>query len=810
MIIYLRIILTTVILVMFFTSQSQTPTKALETPVKYITPEEGISLSIDLKKRPGSFWVVFSDRKGNKTYESSTGNKIKRTVGFMDNFYVAEEEDHRVHIIKDPNYKDEGFSASSEDFGWIDKNNLLLWDHCLITKEGRINKKGMVLNTIESIKKEKIKKGTDESVKFYYDAQLTKESSKSSKIYEILYVYKVTDNAILLGKNYITDVYHAKDEIFGWVSNKKITIWDHRIAVEPNWNEAAVKERKQNNIAATFFIDKIRAKRFAEPRAVNDKFVIWSNDTFEKRNIGDWRRFPLLKYDKESQIIKAGVMGELRSALSRKDTISQVGFADIQRKYNELRAKQRNINIVFVVDGTKSMELYFPAISKAINSSMDKLTKSYSKNSLRFGAVVYTDYAEENMLTQVKKLSSNYQDIAHWLSPSRVYHKNDKDTPEAVNYGLQTALRSVGFQKNETNIIILVGDAGNHSRQDPSQINKSGIIDLLFLYDCNFLAFQVHNENHSSYDEFEPQMKDFILSTAMRKYQQNKEIAEQAKYKLSPPRFIRVSNNSFILDTTTMIGTVVLAKKGKPLSPQQLQNDIDKTVKFSSDLTDRNLKMLEAIISEGKSFDDVITDNDLGYVDNDESISSQSSYSPAIIDFLRKMGIPESKLKIILAENYQLYFPAYSPMKINGLQYPIYNQVLFITLRELGDLLTKFDALADAYTSSSQRQKLKEVWLELLQNHLGDEFSRERAENMTFEKINEKVFGLPGTSGLLNIRLDDITDPSVVSDSKFYDYIQKIKNKRIELDKIYNNKNFEFGFYSYDTQYFWISQDMLP
>ena len=810
---FIKTALTIVVLQLSLNLLGQVPQKAMEIPVKYITPEEGVSLNADNNTRPGSFWVVFSDKQGNETYENSSGRKIKRKVNFMDAFYVAEDINDRVHIIKDANYRDqEGFSSSAEDYGWIEKENLLLWDHCLISPAGKIYEKGMVLNTIESIKHDKIKKGDEDYVRYYFDPQLTKESNKSSKIYEILYVYKITDKAILLGKNYITDVFHAKEEIFGWVSNKKITIWDHRIAVEPNWEKEAVQERKQKNISTTFYVDIARAKRVKEGNKVSDKYIVWSNDPYENRNIGDWRRFPLLEYNKETQIIQAGVMGELRSVMDKRDTISQVGFADIQRKYNELRAKQRNINIVFVVDGTKSMGPYFPAISKAINSSMDQLTKSYTKNSLRFGAVVYRDYAEKDRITQVKKLSDNYKDVARWLTGIKAIDRHDKDQPEAVNYGLKTALRAVGLQQNETNIVILVGDAANHHRSDPSQVNKNEIISLLFRFNCNFLAFQVHNGSEPTFGEFEPQMKDLILSTAMRKFQQNKVIAEQANLKLSPPRFIRVANNAYILDTTTMIGTVVLAQKGSPLSPQQLQKEIDRTVGFSSALTDRKLHILEGIISEGNSFEGAITEGEeqSDNYEDDQAISSQSSYSPAIIDFLRKMGIPESKLKIILTENYQLYFPAYSPMKIKGLNHPLYKQVLFMTLRELGDLLNKFDALADASTSSGQRQRLKEVWMEILQSHLGDDFSREQAENMTFEKINEKVFGLPGTSALLHIRLADITDPSVVKDPELYKYIVNIKKKRIELDDIYNNGNYKYGFHSYDTQYFWISQDLLP
>ena len=792
----------------------QLPQKALEIPIKYNTPEEGVSLSKGDIGKPGSWWVVYSDKKGNETYENATGNKVKRVIGFLDDFYVAEETDKRAHLVKDPNYA-EGFSSSAEDYGWIDKENLLLWDHCLITKTGKINKKGMVLNTIESLKKEKISAEDEEKVKYFYDSQLTQPTTQSSQIYEILYIYRIKDDAILLGKASRTDVFHAKDDIFGWVSAKKITIWDHRIAIEPNWDKEAALERKRKHISTTFFIDVPKAKRFADGKELSKKYIIWNNDTYEKRNIGDWRRFPLLDFDKSTNIIKAGVMGELRSVMNNQDTISQIGFADILRKYNELRAKQRNINIVFVVDGTSSMQPYFPALSKAIGESMDKLQKSFTKNSLRFGVVVYRDYAEKDMITQVHKLTSNYQNVSHWLGGIKAIDRFDKDKPEAVFYGLMTALRSVGLQQNETNVIILVGDAANHHRNDPSQVNKNDLINLLSRYDCNMLAFQVNKGSDPTYNEFEPQMKDLILSTALRKYKQNKQIAEQTNLKLSPPKFVASRKNVFSLDTTTMIGAVVLASRGNPLPPQVLKNEINKVVLFSSTLTDRKLKILESFISEGQSFENAVSKETEGQSDETEDYSSdvvgaKSSYTPAIIDFLRKMGIPEEKLKIILSENYQLYFPAYSTMYVQGLKFPLYKEVLFMTQLELGDLLNKFDALADAYTASSQRQRLKEVWLEILKSHLGDDLTKEEAENMTFEKINEKVFGLPGTSNLLHIKLGSITDESVVSDAEFYKYIINVKNKRNELNKIYNKRNYEYGFYSYDTHYFWIPQDLLP
>lgn len=804
-------ILTTLFFVFSFSLIAQVPEKALEIPIKYINPEDETSLSPDNRTRPGSWWVVWSDRNENITYVGPVKGQQKKKISFMEPYYVAAETNDMVHLVRDEHYS-EKFSQSAEDYGWIEKTNLLLWDHCLVTKQGKINKKGMVLNTVESLKKEKIDKGDEEGVRFFYNQSLTQATKKTSRVYEVLYVYKITDNAVLLGKSYATDYYKAKDDILGWVDKRKITIWDHRIALETNWESSAVQERRSRNLSNLFLFDETRAKRYAESGNVPEKFVIWKQlPSVTNRPIGDWRRFPLLEIDKNTGIVQAGVMGELRSMIGKTDTMSTYSFAEIQRRYNEMRAMGRNINIVFVVDGTKSMEPYFDPISRSITESMNQLMASYTKNTLRFGAVIYTDASEGDFLTQLKPLGSNYSEISRWMSPQRVYHKNDTDTPEAMYYGLMTALRSVGFQENETNVIILVGDAGNHKRDDHTQIDPDDLIRLMQLYGINMLAFQVHNESHSSYDDFEHQVKYLIQKTATNTYNANKEISRIASFNYDPPEFSEVSKRNFVMDTSTMIGTLMLAAKHDQLSPNLLQEEIKNTVKLSNELTDKKLDILERFIATGESFEEVMADVSATKLsESAEALSAKSSFAPAVVDFLRRMGIPEDKLKILLSQNYQLYFPAYSSLRVNGLQNDLYKQVLFMTQRELGEMLDQFDGLADAYTASSQRQKLKEVWLEILQKHLGDDYSREMAEQLTFEQINEKVFGLPGTSDLLRYNLRDITDPSVVSDTKFYTYVTNIKNKRNELNKIYNDNEYKYGFYSYDEHYFWISQDLLP
>ena len=82
---------------------------------------------------------------------------------------------------------------------------------------------------------------------------------------------------------------------------------------------------------------------------------------------------------------------------------------------------------------------------------------------------------------------------------------------------------------------------------------------------------------------------------------------------------------------------------------------------------------------------------------------------------------------------------------------------------------------------------------------------------LTLEDINNQVFGLPGTSGLLkDIKLKHITDPAKVDDRLFQSYVTQIQRKQRNLNKIFNKDNYEYAFDSNDQKYYWISEDSLP
>lgn len=777
--------------------------KVMELPSKYKMPIEYTELTPATEFVEGTTWQVYAIAENTQTYNDHLAKEPFRTVAFLEPFFVTEDSTYCLKLYKDPNLNMDGtLSAEAEFYGWVPKADLLLWNRALVTAKGNIDKKAMILNTVNSI--EKAKRGDNNTmVTFCTGPSLKSNSGKTSNLFQVFYVFKLLDNAVLLGKvNRISDKDFVKDDIVGWVSVDKVNFWDHRIAIEPNFEENAVAERKAAGVKSLIFNARGQAQSFSKKQDYDASTILWDADPYDDRNIGDWRRFPLLKRYSDG-ILRIGVMGEISSKSG--EVLTQKQNAGIQREYNEKRNKRRNINIVFVIDGSSSMQPYFGAVSSAVNESMTEITASYTKNNIRFGAVVYRDLAEAERMIEVFPVTNKHNRVSQFLDAIEAKDVNDTDTPEAVNLGLKTALRQTDLQPDETNIIVLIGDAGNHDRDDDSQVPKEQIVSLINSLNANVLAFQVHSGTHSSYNDFIQQAKSIILDAASLNSDKINRVKKNSNVTFDAPTFTAYEGQGVRLDNSEMIGFVAQGKAGVRMKEDQLKAEVKRIVKAVNSQIDDLLLITDQIVMEGsnvgRATEKSVTQEANKYV---------SSYTPSVLNMLGDMNISDEQLHILCDEKYQFYMEGYSPYQIQGSEYPLYQNVLFLTRLELAQLIIKFDALLNANTGFTRRRKMKDAWVELLKQHIGG-LSRNEIEEMTMEQINERVFGLPGSSSMLSdVKLKDITDQAVINDNMFQQYVVQIERKHNLLDKIYNKDNYEYSFSSNDQKYYWIAENLLP
>jgi hypothetical protein len=793
--------------------------KILFVPPKYFKPHEGTDVS-EAQQSTDIYWVVYSDRPINKTYTNSTGLTAQNTMDFLDEFFVVAEQDEWIHIYKEPQGVESSDYVSDKavDYGWVKKDLMLLWRKCLYTDK-EVSKKAMVLNTEASVKNA-IKKGEESMIKFYKDPQLTTLTTKESTLFQIFFIYKVfPDNvhptSVLLGYRETISQGVASDDIWGWVDYKRITAWDHRVAILPNTDANALRDRKNSGIKATVLMDVPSATKFYNNKTVSDDMIFWNADQCRSFYIGSYMRFPVLwdvtKIKENNGIMKVGVMGEI---LSSQNEMEHYKYAEIKNNFNTSKAKSRNMNLIFVVDGTTSMGSYYRKMAEAIVQVMKQL-EAKSKNTFKFAAVVYRDYAEEERMTEVIPLTSNASEVAGKLLKVEAIDHADKDAEEAMYYGIKNAIRSINVPEDQTNYLILVGDAGNHNRDDASQVPASEIVELLYKFNYNFLAYQVHNPGgNNAYSEFIRQNREILDQISMKQYEKIRNFASASGGVVPNPPKMRMDGNlrKYVMDNPVIYGSVCYAIPGNPGDPEKLKNEIIAAVNSANDTTDIVLDAVNQVVMEGKSIQSAIDDANKKITQATPSSDKVDFFGPGVWLQLAKSKIPPENMQILQNGHYQAYFIGHTPMKNSRLTSDLWQYELFYTSDEFFEVKNSFKKLIEARTANDRRKCFKEAWKQLLAKSLGER-STQNIESMFIEDVERMVFGLPGTSEFLKLRLTDIDDQAKLSNTKLNEWMVNIEKKSKKLENIFNSSNGvekEYSFDSNDLRYYWIPQQLLP
>jgi len=312
---------------------------------------------------------------------------------------------------------------------------------------------------------------------------------------------------------------------------------------------------------------------------------------------------------------------------------------------------------------------------------------------------------------------------------------------------------------------------------------------------------------------FKHQLKEIILSAAEIEYNQNTKFNKANDFNFPKPKWIETSGGGEILDTSSMVGAIYSCDIGRMITPAKLQTEIEKSIKFFESLTVWMLELSEEIVERGGNIVPISQSNQESSGASDSynnNLGEANFYTSAIIDYYRARGLNEDEIKVLQENNEGVYMPGYTRLYLEGQQHPLFSFVLFMSNQELGNLLSVFDDLIDATTGFDQRSAMKDVWLDLLEKHVGDQMRKDEYENMTMEEINKRIFGLPGTSELLKNKLAHLTDRNIVSDKQFFAYTQEVRKKRQALTRIFNMDKYPYSFKSNDIKYFWIEQALLP
>jgi len=825
--------------------------KVLGLPQAYERPRDSDKpLTTDNKSRDKA-WIVISDRDNNPVYEkASESSRETRKIQFRDYFYIIEEKDKWIRIAEASGVK----KLKSKDIrplGWIKKEKMLLWNSGLIDERTNINKKAFLLNRADDVNNVINRKiaGEELIVKFFrHPTKGIEENEK--RIYDQYFVVKKEKGMSLLSEEAILTTYNTKTKLLGWVSQKRIEEWNTRISLEPNFDEAAFKERKNNSkYHFKAFGKEINIRDFIQDGRENN--VFWNNDPV-KFNVSDMAknnprrfkggvvRFPMFHKRKIDNIgfFRSGVIGSIKVSqdsrgVTFESEIPEVAWSNIRQKISEMDVRLNNVNIFFVIESTDKTYAFQQGIAQAIKSlrNNDFINKTVN---VKYGALLYKDVPEGQNIIKYEKLSDDLDRVTDFITQANFGNITDQDEYTAFYYGLKQSLKVADFEDNATNIIILMGSNGDYSisearkRDAQTKGHESLITDKILIFknladkEIHTHSVQLYNDgNRSTGTAYAFQGYKFILETAKFTYNKNmnsqkfREVSENAK------RNNNLSYKSPLMDNPigktdiklqgNKPGIIIRPLNGQSLGASQINAGLN-------DIINESLKY-ERVVKQ--AFENLLAGKELTSpkMYKDGSILGMD-YESAIIERLNKvMQDVGDYTAETTQQKLMLYTEVFLPLQIEGAKYPLSSYVLFMPETDLvhyQSLIARNITTVATKSYPEKRKGLYEIYISLIEQFAGQDYLRDKkAEDMTRLQVMEIMQGIE-REGLeldvdLNVRIGGIRSEREVSDADVDKLIQRFNDISTELERILKlGERYDFCYKSDSAnRYYWLKLDQV-
>jgi hypothetical protein len=770
-------------------------------PPKYIYPTgdvERAENSNESKRGLGTQWFVYSDRSNNTTFERPDGQTEKTKMNFLDVFAVIEQTEDYIHIVKVENTGDidpetKKIKKPLPDYGWAPKTKMLLWPNALVDRDTRFTVKALAVNSLETLNDTK-KYADDEKLKLYVEPSLNAQSDNDVRLYDFLYVYKKEGNSWLIGKTpSIRIPYYVSSTILGWVDKGIITEWKQRLVLEPNPQKMAALERRNKNVKPSLFGTQAEAEKF-KLSGVADK-PMWSQDLGELVPQPAQKRFPIIETFPNG-VIKTGLVSAVYD-LYGNEVIKSEEQVEIEKEYNTTRDKFRNVNIIFVMDGSELMRDYKASMYELVYNQVKLCEAKKNEDSpykFKLGAVIYRDASEKNcpgegdISIQQRKLTSDYPQFISFMNNNIPHSCSDKDYYQYMYQGMETACRMLDGHEYETNMIVLMGSGGNRESEENL---KAKITDMLVKYQVSILAFQVKNTGEDAQVAFADQVRDLVINSTDGIRRKMNEKMKRSYADLRKKPFVQQGLRFRLLcpESSPIPGTMLFTDVDNPMHKDSLNAEV-------SFVINKHLEVKEDILSN--------LDSKL------KGIGKRTVINEGMYLFLSNMNVDVELLAKASNKNVQFFTTAYTTLKSDKMEYPYYRYCLFMTNTELSNLTADLGKIFNLDIDASQmRGYIKDALRQTVINYFGADRAKKIMSKMTAAELMQTITGLPTSSPLFKkYTIDDFTDPKKVSDQELERIREEMGNKLTILESLGGNP--EKSFRSADMSYYWIPQEYLP
>ena len=578
-------------------------TKVEKKTIRYQYPtEEGYIPYKCLDKKEKDYWVVYSDRAANTSYQDPYAQFPLKKLDFMQPCYVVGEKNDFLELVlydaallpprkglpatilkKSKRFRFEDVKAA-EYLGWVHKSKLILGNEAWVTKENMKPLRYILDIGETSVLFDREARIKGDTIVTYEDPDLTKLKMPGEivpKVRDIVYVYKQSSDTkkALIGykPNFIPEDTTC---IYGWVNKDWILpVGQQQILVPALERDSLGHYTRTEEL---FFDTEEKARKYrlgflSDSTVAREKYAVDLEEAEEpfyfNTNLQSETETP-----SEQELYSTYLPFEVWDHSPNK-VINIDGEFVFFNEFEDLKKKAKRLNIVILVEDNYEMQTELLRLT----NSLQKLYSILNKDELKgykatLGAISY----DQQNIKDVFGLGGTFP---NWLDFVKGIADNATQTEMAdsiVGNGFEMALEKATEllkpKSDETNLLIVVGACA--STYD--EVVSENLSQKLSEISPRLLFYQLLNKSRDGFVNFNFKAKSLLYSVG-RKFvdKRLRFIVDSKLYKVGFPfTVIDEMQNIFMFNSEACMyqGGLAFPKVNSKLHPNTFDQLFEKLI----------------------------------------------------------------------------------------------------------------------------------------------------------------------------------------------------------------------------------------
>ncbi|GAO31046.1 type VI secretion system protein TssR domain-containing protein [Geofilum rubicundum] len=490
-------------------------------------------------------WVVYSDRENNVSYRKPGSRHKQSEIGFLEPFLVIGQKGDFLQIIKyDPEItKDDQLTdhKAAEYYGWIHKSRLILSPKGSTNMANNLANKQLITLTDTTTLQHPANFFSGDSVKLYKDPHLRLEG-RLVALHEVVYLLKYSDDQkrVLIARRSELTPEDAETDVLGWVSKKLI----QSIGQQLFWDMTAVlKNEKRDDL------------NYVKPPALQ------FNPVYDRNSV------------EGKKVIESGLLAPLVDK-SDNYVFNVNGKAITYNQSQTIEANLKRLNIVFVIEAGEVTYDQFPTLVNAVQNMQTTFEENERRFNYQFGSVISMTKNDTVPVVHSAPLHHEFPRVLETLIDRSA--NMEAYTPLSSEHawkGLKEATNLLRNETEATNIILLLGETGNHLEWPDAEIKQR-----LSATNCRLLGLQMYSGSPNFYNNFVLQISQIIEGYANNLSEKKKSIILFPNQLREENAFKEDGKNAYMLnfpDRSMTQGGIVFPEKEERLALEVITSSID-------------------------------------------------------------------------------------------------------------------------------------------------------------------------------------------------------------------------------------------